>query len=346
VPRRRLSNPLNLPERVRWSHGQFYYVRGGKWDPLGSDVQFARDEGSRRNVGQSYGTVDWWYSEWLLSLRQCVGKPKAQRGISKRTFEDYTSYKAVLCAYFGKLQVNAVKPHHVASYLDLCAQTGRPSGGNHERAALSAMFTWLIRREESGVTQNPCRGVKRNYTSKRERYVTTDEFIEADSDLLGVERKWLKLIYYTLQRPSDVLRFTRSNIKNINGQRVFQFAQSKTGATMTIALTGDFGQIVDGCIGVGGVEIGPNMTLIHTKSGYPYTYSGLAGMIRRRLKKSGAQTFGPGDMKAKGATDMYQAGTPMETIQALCGHEKITTTQIYIKRHLQVIVEPNKVKLG
>ena len=52
------------------------------------------------------------------------------------------------------------------------------------------------------------------------------------------------------------------------------------------------------------------------------------------------------DLKAKGATDLYQAETPIEQIQALCGHDSVTTTEVYIKRHLVAVVKPNERKIA
>jgi integrase len=69
-------------------------------------------------------------------------------------------------------------------------------------------------------------------------------------------------------------------------------------------------------------------------------------MIRRYCKRAGIPSFGLQDMKAKGATDMSLAQVPLEVIQALCGHESKTTTEIYIKRHMTTIAAPNQLALG
>lgn len=48
----------------------------------------------------------------------------------------------------------------------------------------------------------------------------------------------------------------------------------------------------------------------------------------------GIKDFAIYDLKGKGATDMWLAGVPLEQIQALCGHEFITTTVIYVISYL------------
>ena len=51
------------------------------------------------------------------------------------------------------------------------------------------------------------------------------------------------------------------------------------------------------------------------------------------------------DLKGKGATDMWQAGVPIELIQALLGHASKTTTEIYIKQRWTE-AQPNLVHVG
>ncbi len=106
-----------------------------------------------------------------------------------------------------------------------------------------------------------------------------------------------------------------------------------------------------------GASTGPGMTLIHTGRGEPYTYDGLCAMLRRYIGKTKenrvrklagkkGNTFGFYDMKAKGATDMWLAGVPLEQIQVLCGHESVKTTEVYVKCRWRGTVEPNKVAIA
>jgi len=64
-------------------------------------------------------------------------------------------------------------------------------------------------------------------------------------------------------------------------------------------------------------------------------------MFRRYVAKAGLSDFGMYDLKGKGATDMYRAGTPLERIQQLLGHDSVTTTEIYLKARLPDIAMPN-----
>ena len=80
-------------------------------------------------------------------------------------------------------------------------------------------------------------------------------------------------------------------------------------------------------------------------------------MLRRYIGKTKANqarrkagekivSFGPYDLKGKGATDMWLAGVPLEQIQVLCGHDSIKTTEIYVKCRWRGTVEPNRVAMA
>ena len=47
-------------------------------------------------------------------------------------------------------------------------------------------------------------------------------------------------------------------------------------------------------------------------------------------------------LQAKGATDMWLTGTPIEQIQLLCGHADKATTEKYIKARWNATAQPNE----
>jgi site-specific recombinase XerD len=58
------------------------------------------------------------------------------------------------------------------------------------------------------------------------------------------------------------------------------------------------------------------------------------------------KTFGFYDLKGKGVTDIFQAGISLTYIQALAGHESVTTTEIYIKARLNKPIVSNTREIG
>lgn len=89
------------------------------------------------------------------------------------------------------------------------------------------------------------------------------------------------------------------------------------------------------------------MTLIHTGRGRPYAEKSIPGMWGTYVRAcDGIKDFAIYDLKGKGATDMWLAGVPLEQVQALCGHESITTTEIYVKSRWRGTIEPNRRVVG
>lgn len=347
--RKRTTNPLGLPNRVYANHGAFYYVhRDGCWENLGTDLVEAKRKGNLYNDPDSiYGTMAWFLNAFVVACEKRV----AQATLAKRSYEDYKRDVEPLKAFFGRMTPASIEPKHVAQYLDLGAENGRPVRANREKACLSASFTWLIRNGEGSVRMNPCIGVKRNKETPRDRYVEHEEYEAIRGLAVKQVRGLLDLIYRTLQRPEDIITWTPANIvtkREPDGthRRVIRNKQGKTGAKVDIAVTPEIDVILSNLkVGDGAVP-GPGMPLIHTQRGKPYTYDGLCAMLRRYIKTAKVKGFGFYDLKGKGATDMWLAGRPLEMIQVLCGHDSVRTTEVYVKCRWRGTVEPNQVSIS
>ncbi len=191
------------------------------------------------------------------------------------------------------------------------------------------------------VDFNPCRGVRRNTEKARERMIEDHEYQKAFGLAEPSVKRLMTLIYRTCQRPEDLLKAGISNIRKVAHEgrevRVLRIKQGKTGKTVDILLAGDLEKLVDEHLA--SKTVWP--TFVHTRAGKKYTYSGVAAMFRRYVRKAGLSDFGMYDIKGKGATDLYRAGVPLERIQHLLGHDSVTTTEIYIKARLPDVAMPN-----
>lgn len=346
--RKRKSNPLGLPDRLYFKGAKFWYVhRDGRWEDVGPDLAQARKRAKVFNApGATYGTMAFYLDAFI---EHCRDRNRAD-DLSDRTLSDYEGYLLPLKGYFGHMQPASIEPFHVGQYLDINLKLKRGISANRERAGLSACFTWIIRNHpDTGVKANPCFRVRRNKEVKRTRYVEHEEYAAVWKLASSNVRALMDLEYRTLQRPEDLLKLTERAIITVTRddvvERVLRIPQGKKrkGGVDTkvveIAVTPAIDAILERLRQDRRQIVG--MTLIHNRSAKKYTESGIASMLRRYCKKAGVPSFGPQDLKAKGATDMYLAGVPIEQISALCGHERITTTQIYIKRHLKTVVRPN-----
>jgi len=357
--RRRKSNQ-ELPRRVYHRHGAYYYChKDGRWERLGTDLSEAERKAKVFNDPNAlYGTMAYWLDRFLLSCEARVGLSAREKGLSKRTAADYKDNIKFLKAYFGTMSPHEVKPRHVGQYLELGRQQQRAIRANREKACLSACFSWLMIHPDAGFAgPNPCTGVKRNPERPADRYVTDEEMEVSLAVMPKMVRGLLLLVYLTLQRPEDVLTWTRRNLIEREGKSVLRVHQSKmqtrTEKSVDIEVTADIQAVLkDLNVNLDGTVTGPGMTFIHGRRGHPYTYDGICSIFRRYLSRAKLKhpstgeetrvpTWSPYGMKAKGATDMWRAGISLEQIQVLCGHDSITTTEKYVKAHWRDVVKPN-----
>jgi integrase len=367
--RRRKSADHGLEPRVYQSHGAYFYVHRetGKWEPLGKD----KDEANRKariynDPTDLYGTVVHWMDQFLID---CQARVKAGR-LAQRTYEDYahailapTEKKKTqggLRTFFKPPMTPAdVLPTHIEEYLAIGLETGRAVQANREKACFSAFMGWLIRRNEvPGLLVNPClrgSGIHRNPESKRQRYVTHDEYREVFAVATRSERLLMELTYRTLQRPeSDIIHWDTRNVITEGGRRKLDFIQNKTGRPHKIGMSPAMEELIAKPEGTVRKLREP---LIKTLKGEHYTYDGLSSMLRRSIEVANERrrargvepmaSFGFRDLKGKGATDMYYlAKVPLAEIQQLLGHANQTTTEIYIKARWRETAEPNMVVMA
>lgn len=326
-----------LPKRVYLKSGAYYYVHhDSRWERLGTDLAAAKKTAAAYNAGACvYGTMAYWYDQWALELKARV----AAADLSERTYDDYVEKDGPLLKdFFGAMAPGAIKAKHVSLYLQVGREDERPVRANREKAALSSCLSWMVAHSLAGLKGNVCKGVPRNSETPRDRYISDDEYIAVMKRCGPAEKAWAELIYRTLQRPSDILKWTRNDIIIQNGQKCIQFRQGKTKSWMTILVTPTLEAAFEI---LAAQRKRPSVYLIPREDGLPYTESGIASMFRRAVVAAGIADYGPYDNKAKGATDMYEAGVPIETICVLCGHESVKTTEIYIKRRSRKTVAPN-----
>jgi integrase len=85
------------------------------------------------------------------------------------------TYAPAMLHHFGHWWCNDLESTHVAQYLQWCEENHRAIAGNREKAFLSSVFEYAMRKGWSA--RNPCRGVRRNSEGESLRYVTHDELV-------------------------------------------------------------------------------------------------------------------------------------------------------------------------
>lgn len=354
---RKDGDPLGLTgTRLSFKHGAFYYRhQNGRWERLGTDLKIAKERAKIYNSpSNNFGTINYWLDQFILD---CESRVKS-KDLALRTLSDYKKDSVPLKVFFGDMLPEHLEAHHVQSYLKAGLEADRPVRANREKACLSSCISWMIRTDRTKLKVNPCMqksGTRENSESKRDRYVTNEEY-QAVYEAAGTQvRVLMELTYRTLQRPeSDLIYWTPKVLGRDphTGQRIITFEQGKTKTRLKIAMTENLERLIDR---VTGAKPRMDQPLIHTRDDESYTYSGITSMLGKAINKVNKErekrgldkipSFGFRDLKGKGATDMWLSGTPIEQIQLLCGHSDKATTERYIKARWNFTAQPNELAI-
>jgi enoyl reductase-like protein len=237
----------DLPPRVYVKHNAYYFVfPNGKWQRLAALGQEREMRVAWANLEQSsetFGTVAALIDEYLSNYAAAAKAP--------RTYSDNLKEAVYLKAFFGEMQPQHIQSRHVGAYLEANRET-RPVRANREKALLSHVFTWAMRHPIWGcmIQHNPCRGVVRNKETERIRIIDDAKYMNVYNLANNNVKRLMTLVYRTLQRPSDILKFGPNNIVNriVDGKmiEVLSFEQSKTKAIVEIILSDDLREALYG----------------------------------------------------------------------------------------------------
>lgn len=330
----------HLPLRMRMKGKRYYYrQRDGKEIPLGADLAQARlrwaelenmhlsDESLFRTLADKYE-------------REVIPKKAA------RTQKDNKRQLAILRKVFDEVPMATIRPGHVRRYLDARGRQvtdakGKTRGSevqaNREVALLSHIFNWARSRDYLSCP-NPCIRVERFVENAREVYVD-DAAYKAVWD---VSPQWMRdamdLARLTGQRPADVLRMARTDIRD----NCLEVRQGKTGKRLRIELSGELGQLVDAIKKRHGVQDSKvkSVYLVQDDNGQPLTYWRFVHAFQEVRNGSG-QTWQFRDIRAKTGTEKTDELGPREA-QRLLGHASVTTTEVYIRNRRGDRVKPLK----
>ncbi|MBT0962051.1 tyrosine-type recombinase/integrase [Denitromonas iodatirespirans] len=321
---RRRTKDLNLPPRMHRKGETFYYVtttQPRKWIKLGKDLNQARIRWAELE-GEASSPDDRTFAIIARRYEREIIPAKAIR-----TQRDNMAELANLLKVFGTMPIDAIRPADVRTYLDLRGRTAK-TRANREKALLSHIFNHA---REWGYTNapNPCAGIRGHKETGRDRYVQNNEFTAVREHAHYTVQNAMDLALLTGQRPADLLRLTRGDIR----EGALHIVQAKTGKKLAIEITGELAQLIE-CITSRPAKIG-SQWLIHDESGQPLTY----WMLRNRFDKArtaAGVSFQFRDIRAKSATDMEDLGRA----QQLLGHKTRGMTEHYTRQRRGERVKP------
>ncbi len=322
---RRRTIDLHLPPHMRCKNGRFYYDAGGKprkWIPLGPDLNEARRqwavlEGQQEAPeDRSLAVVARRYEREVIPLK------------ARRTQADNARQMRNLLAVFGEMPVDEITPADVREYMDRRGKAAKVQA-NREKALLSHVFNHA---RAWGYTSaaNPCAGVKSFRETGRDRYVTDDEFTAVRGAAHRTVADALTLALLTGQRPADVLKMGRNDIRD----GALHVTQNKTGKRIAIALTDELGELVERLL----AHPKAPAFLIANDNGSAVTPQQFRGRFDKARAAAGV-SFQFKDIRAKAGTEANAAGG-MGHAQKLLGHKHASMTQHYVRARVGESVEP------
>lgn len=324
--RRRTTN-LDLPPRMHLSKGSYFYVTTTvprKWISLGKDrtaalIEWARIEGDKKPL--ETGTFE---AAWKRYAIEVLPQKAA------RTQSDNRKEAENLTSVFGKVQLDDITPQHVRQYLDIRGQSAR-TRANREKALLSHVFNMA---REWGYTNaaNPCAGVRGHKTPGRDRYVTEAEYQALWNAATQPLRDAMDLALLTGQRPADVLKMRRTDIRDGS----LWLKQNKTSKKLRVSIEGELKAVIERCNARAASYPVSSLHLVVTEKGQPLNYWNMRRLfdVARGIAKIDNVQFR--DLRAKAASDVQT----LEHAQALLGHQNRAMTEHYVRNRAGSKVMP------
>jgi integrase len=314
----------SLPPRMHEKGGRFYHVGTSlprKWTPLGSDLNEARRKWADIEA-EPVQDDDRAFSVVVRRYLREVIPTKAPRTRSDN-MKELENLKAV----FGDMPVDSITPVHVRQYLDIRSETAKVRA-NREKALLSHVYN---KAREWGYTNapNPCAGVRGFRESGRDIYVTDEAFRAVYAVAHPTLQDAMDLAYLTGQRPADVLKVKRADIRDDHVHVV----QNKTGKHLRIAIEGELKVVIERIIARRRKMTGAN--LLQNDDGTPVSPFELRSRFDKARQLAGV-SFQFRDIRAKAASDTGD----LAHSQKLLGHQSRNMTEHYVRSRIGERVRP------
>jgi integrase len=306
TPTRNKNLPVGMRARHRKS-GTHYYLDSGaaprKEIPLGKDYTEAVLKWAKLTANDAPGKVITFRDAAQHYIREVLPKK------APRTRSDNLKELAKLYEFFDAppVPLDEIQPVNVRQFLDWRGQTAKVRA-NREKALFSHI--WNFARDKGLTNQaNPCAGIRGHKEAGRDIYIddaTYQAVWEAAEEPL---RDALDLAYLTGQRPADVLKLSRSDIKD----GTLWVEQNKTGKRLRITIEGQLAMVIERSK----ARKATSLMLINSKQGYPMSAYGLRGAFDRARVAAVAKhpdlaerikAFQFRDLRAKAGTDKEETG--------------------------------------
>jgi site-specific recombinase XerD len=220
-----MSGKKKLPPKVHEKGGRYYFVHKNKWQAL------SRVEEGTRELHRRLAILEDLPPTTLAGIFAAYAD-EGMRELKQPTQRQYDYFlNGILDHSFGHLMPDEVLPTHIAQYLETRKKAGAAVSGNRERACLSSVFEFAMRR--GWANSNPCRGVRRN-REKPSKVMIESVDLSASMDRAPDHfARVLQFAYMTGARQTDLINMPVSAITDAG----VEYTESKTGKQVSITWT-------------------------------------------------------------------------------------------------------------
>lgn len=277
---RRRKTRRDLPERVYEKHGSYFFVdRNNKWHNLGKDfhqalIRYAEVNSAAYVVSRMGHVMDRFVKEEFPKL-------------AVRTRKDRIKEIDNLRKVFGGMRPDDITTRQIYQYMDLRKAKVR---ANRERSTLSRLFECAIR---WGIaTKNPCRDVRPNKETPRDRYVTDEEFWAVYEIAPTVIQLAMLIALTTGAAQGIIINLTLRDCQE-DGLHI---PMRKNGKAVILEWTPELRELIERCKSIRTTI--KSVYLIHNRQGQRYTSEGFKAMWQRVMRRAMGQPTYKGQKEA------------------------------------------------
>lgn len=368
-PTKNFNLPSGMRARVR-RYGTYYYYDAGRQSdgkrkevPLGSDyVEAVRKWGELAvteippNAMVTFRKAAESYVKYALPAKSLTTQADNLRELKKlyEFFDDppgplddiepvdvqeYLEWR-VSTTVAAKIEANKQRVKDGKKELPVAPNEGHVRA-NREKALLSHIWNHA---RSKGLTSmpNPCAGIKGHKESGRDIYVDDEVFRAVWEAAEPHLRDAMDLAYLTSQRPADVRKMTRADLRD----GAVAVKQNKTKTKLRVSVEGELERVMER---INAREVSAH-ALAAKADGTQLTKYMLRGAFDRARKAAikdhpelaaDIKTFQFRDLRAKAATDTDES-SGITAAQEQLGHTTAAMTRQYVRHRKGKLVKPTK----
>ena len=276
-----------------------------------------------------------------------------RNGHTRRACANAVSEFLAWCECRGVASIVAIRPLHVAAYIEALSRSRAAPTAKLRLAAVRRLFDWLvigqvIPTNPAASVRGPAHSVKRGKTpvlAPEEARALLDS-IDVSTSIGLRDRALIGLMVFSFARIGAALGMKVEDVY-VQQRRLWVRLHEKGGKVHEMPchhfLEDYLHAYIDGC-GLASDQKGPVFRTIARGRGCltttPLPQANAYAMIRRRAEAAGIETkIGNHTFRATGITAYLKNGGQLETAAAMANHSSTRTTQLYDRRSDQVSLD-------